>query len=314
MRRVNTVLALFLAVALAVGLMLIVVTSRGTRLPIAVGSVATKAGSSTTSVVQHRAFFLAVGASGSLGYQPMGIPGGREHATKFSYTNDLVRIEAQRGVQLNLHQIGCPGETMASMLTAIDHCFSRSDGQLKQAVDFLHAHRSDSGLVTIDLGFNDVRACLTRPTIDHVCASSGVNAVSASMARVLATLRAAAGAKVQFVGLLVNDPFLAHYLNGPNGRSDSAFTLSTMVSLNKVLSSGFQRVGIPVADIAKAYKMTDQTLTHLEGVGVIPTNVAMVCQLTWMCKKSPWGPDDHPNNAGYLVIANMVAEQLRAPL
>src|SRR5487761_2494842 len=135
----------------------------------------------------------------------MGRDGGREHATKLSYTNDLVDIEASRGVQLSLYQIGCPGETMASMLTAIDHCFPTSNGQLAQAVRFLKDHASESGLVTIDLGFNDVRKCLTRPTIDQACADQGLGGVRSSMARVLSHLRGAAGPHVQFVGLLIDD-------------------------------------------------------------------------------------------------------------
>jgi lysophospholipase L1-like esterase len=25
-----------------------------------------------------------------------------------------------------------------------------------------------------------------------------------------------------------------------------------------------------------------------------------------MCRKLPWGPDDHPNNKGYLIIAKAI--------
>jgi len=259
------------------------------------------------------AFYLAVGASGSLGYQPMGEAGGREHATKTSYTNDLVRIEAARGVQLELTQIGCPGETMVSMLSAVDHCYPVTNGQLAHAVTFLKAHSTEIGLVTIDLGFNDVRKCLTRATVDQGCIRSDLSGVKGSMAKVLSTLQAAAGPRVHFVGLLTDDPFLAHYLNGANGRIDSAFTLQTIIALNQILRANYSRAKIPVADVETAFKTKDQTLQPLPGFSNVPTNVAMVCKLTWMCKKAPWGPDDHPNGAGFLVIAGAVAAQLRAP-
>ena len=40
------------------------------------------------------------------------------------------------------------------------------------------------------------------------------------------------------------------------------------------------------------------------------TNVAAECDYTWMCTPPPWGPDDHPNNAGYAVIATEIEEKL----
>ncbi len=292
------------AVAVAVGLGLII----GLVLRFGIGhsGAETVVKSPATSKYVSGAFYLAVGASSSLGYQPMGIPGGREHATKKSYTNDLVELEAARGLNFSMLQIGCPGETSASMLTAVDHCFPTSNGQLHQAVAFLASHHSETGIVTIDLGFNDVRACLTRPTSNQSCADTGVAAVRDSMPKVLRQLKAAGGPKVRFVGLLVDDPFLAHYLHGPSGRSDAASTLGTMDQLNGVLAHDFAQAKIPVADVAFTFQSDDQKLVSLSGVGQVPTNVAVVCHLTWMCSPSPWGPDDHPNDAGYLAIAKSI--------
>jgi hypothetical protein len=39
------------------------------------------------------------------------------------------------------------------------------------------------------------------------------------------------------------------------------------------------------------------------GAGTLPHNVAMVCRLTWECTNPPRGPNQHPNQAGYAVIA-----------
>lgn len=310
-KRIATLLMVAVAVAVGLGVTLLVRSSGPTEA--VATTVKSNAGGVADTSELRPAFYLAIGASGSLGYQPMGQLGGREHATKVSYTNDLVTIEAKHGVKLSLKQIGCAGETMASMLTAIDHCYPTSNGQLSQAVSFLKAHASEVGLVTIDLGFNDVRKCLTHPKIDHVCANAGLAGVRGSMPKVLSALQAAAGPHVQFVGLLIDDPFLAHYLGGASGRPDSTFTLQTTLTLNQILSADFGQAKIPVADVETAFKTKDQTPRSLAGFGTVPTNVATVCELTWMCHKAPWGPDDHPNSAGFLVIANVVASQLTTP-
>jgi hypothetical protein len=35
--------------------------------------------------------------------------------------------------------------------------------------------------------------------------------------------------------------------------------------------------------------------------------VVRICQWTWMCAPAPLGPDIHPNQAGYGVIAHTIA-------
>jgi lysophospholipase L1-like esterase len=295
-------------VAIAVGLFLGLSARLGLGHSGAVGTTVTPSTSAAGALPSD--FYLAVGASTSLGYQPMGIKGGREHATTTGYANDLVSIEAKRAIALDLYQIGCPGETFTSMLSAIDHCYPSSDGQLAHATQFLRSHRNATGLVTIDLGFNDVRACLTRPAINQACANEGLSAVRASIPRVLSALQASSGPHVHFVGLLVDDPFLGHYLKGANGRLDAAQTLQTMNTLNEILRANYAAAKIPVADVAAVFKSDNQTLVPLTGFGSVPTNVATVCELTWICNAAPWGPDDHPNNAGHLAIAKAIVAAL----
>jgi lysophospholipase L1-like esterase len=41
-------------------------------------------------------------------------------------------------------------------------------------------------------------------------------------------------------------------------------------------------------------------------VGTIPENVEDTCEETWMCYGAPFGPDDHPNDAGYALIAQAI--------
>jgi lysophospholipase L1-like esterase len=47
-------------------------------------------------------------------------------------------------------------------------------------------------------------------------------------------------------------------------------------------------------------------LETVPNVGTIPLNVEEACELTWMCYSAPFGPDDHPNDAGYALIAQAI--------
>ncbi len=181
-------------------------------------------GASTTGV---SGFYLDVGASASLGFQPTGIVHHNGHRTDTGYANDVVAIEKAKGVVLKLRQVGCPGETAESMPGAGDHCYTLPNRQLPVALKFLHDNATAIGLVTIDLGFNDVRPCLNTASVDLTCAQSGIANVRNDLPKVLAQLQAAAGPHVHFVGIEYGDPFLAHYLKG--GASITAATQSLQV-------------------------------------------------------------------------------------
>ena len=55
-------------------------------------------------------------------------------------------------------------------------------------------------------------------------------------------------------------------------------------------------------------------MTTLKPFGSVPVDVAQICRLTWMCTPAPYGPDDHPNKAGYLLIARTIMAALPAGL
>jgi len=42
----------------------------------------------------------------------------------------------------------------------------------------------------------------------------------------------------------------------------------------------------------------------MPGIGTVPRNVALICQWTWACAAPPRRPNQHPNQAGYAVIAD----------
>ncbi len=269
------------------------------------GAILRAAGVGSTS-----GFYLVVGASSSLGFQPTGIPHHNGARTDHGYANDVLALEAAKGVDLTMRQVGCPGETVVSMLGAGDHCYTLPNRQMLAATAFLRAHASDVGVVTIDLGFNDVRPCLTTPIVDVACAEAGLAGVRADIAPVLRELRAAAGPHVHFVGVLYGDPFLADYLRRESSPAQAALTLRIMSELNATLAAAYAAHNIPSANVPGAFESDNQAPSRLPDGRVVPVDVARACALTWMCHTYPWGPDDHPDDAGYRVIAGAIVAKL----
>jgi hypothetical protein len=270
------------------------------------GSPQGASAASTPAPVTFSSYYLDIGGSSSLGIEPTGIPHHRSRTTKDGYANDVVQLEAYKGVALTLTQIGCPGETVQTILNTKvkDHCNTLPVTQLTRAFAFFQAHQGGPGLVSIDIGFNDIRPCLSPTIIDEACVNAGIAAVKVDMPRLLKDLKNAAGAHVMFVGLEYYDPFLSHYFNTDDGPGEATATLVAMNRMNAVLSSAYRSAGVAVADVPTTFQMNDSTKESIANVGLIPVNVQEACDTTWMCQPSPFGPDDHPNDEGYLLIAD----------
>lgn len=253
----------------------------------------------------------------------MGVQPGVHGYSDTGYSNDLVTIEASKGLELDLNEIGCPGEDVQSMLSIStqarirllrQRCYHSGPTQLALATSFLQAHHSDTGVVTIDLGFNNMRVCLLQTTISPACVKNNLRYVSHDLPKILADLESAAGPGVHFVGLEYSDPFLADYFNGPSGFADATETLTAMTAMNSILAQAYGNAHMAVAQVSRAFDSANTSLVTLADVGTVPENVKQVCLLTWMCAHAPYGPDDHPNNAGYMVIARAIAAVLPSSL
>ena len=255
--------------------------------------------------------YLALGGSASVGYQPT-VTSPKGAPTSQGYANDLVSFEASRGVALQLTQLGCPGETTTSMLYGGARCY-HGGTQLAEAIAFLQAHYSDQGLVTVDLGFNNVRRCLEGPAVDEACVDSALNAVQADLPTILAYLKSAAGPEVSFVGVGHYDPFLADALTGPSGVAVAQESVGVIDRLNDALKDAYSNAGIPMADVAGAFEDGGVVHQRIVGANVAVTDATYACELTWMCQAAPYGPNLHPNAAGYATIATAIEKQLRYP-
>lgn len=266
-------------------------------------------------------FLLAVGDSLAAGYQPgdgVSLPpidtvsGFRDQGYPGSYAADLATMQG-----LSLVDLGCPGETTSSMLLtpAEPLCgklyeaeFSAAS-QISAAETFLSRHRGRVGLVTLDIGANDVDHCLSASSVNTTClASADVTAIK-NLNRILTSLVAVLhhfdpGARV--AGMDYYDPFLALEFS-PGGARGDELALGSVLATNAFdaeLGATFKKYGALDVDVASAFKVDALTpLVRFDGK-TLPEDVATTCELTWMCPAvSGEAPSIHPNSAGYRVIA-----------
>lgn len=260
-------------------------------------------------------FYLDVGGSSSLGYQPTGrlTKDGQlfDAPTNRGYADDLVRLE-EGSVSLHLYRIGCPGETVATLVGEKDHCYKLPVTQMSIAQRILKAHFKEIGVVSIDIGFNDVQPCIETAVVEQECATAARQLVQEDLPTIVSELKSAAGPQVHFVGVEYGDPFLARYVMGPSEHTYATQTLSEITELNEVLSSVYAKAGVAVANGATIFSGDATTPTTMANGDVVPLNVAVVCADTYMCRPYPYGPDDHPNDAGYDAIAKEMVRVLPA--
>ncbi|HEX3794195.1 MAG TPA: SGNH/GDSL hydrolase family protein [Acidimicrobiales bacterium] len=255
-------------------------------------------------------YYLAVGGSGSIGFQPtaqrpLGQP------TDAGYANDLLKTEAARWSNLKLLQIGCPGETTADALLGSGPCHYALGSQLATAVWMLRLHTS-TVLITVDLGFNDIVPCLERHQVDEPCVDRALTQVHTQLLATLTLLKTVAGPNARIVGVDHYDPYLSAYRDGPSGQTFARSTLDVISRLDDTMQDDYAAAGIPMADVASAFHMDDVTPTPLPDGEVVPRNVAEVCDLTWKCAPRPLGPNPHPDDEGYRAIAEAISDTLGA--
>jgi hypothetical protein len=255
--------------------------------------------------VKLTAFYLDFGGSESLGFQPTGISGHNGERTNTGYANDLLLREGLKGVALTLQQVGCPGDTVQSVLntTKADACYHPPTTQLTTSIQYLKNHPTGQGLVTVDIGSNNIRPCLEADPVNQACVATALAAVQVDLPKILTQLKAAASPTTHFVGLEYSDPFLGYYIKGPGGPARAAATLVAVDQFDTLLGKIYTQHGITTAAVPTYFDMNVATPTTVDNVGTLPLNVEQACQLSWFCYGTPFGPDDHPSNAGYSMIA-----------
>jgi len=290
MRRIATIAVLASAVALAVG---------ATAAP----ALAAPAGHGQGHGPRY---YLALGDSLSVGIQPDA--SGANMPTDEGYPDQLASMLDRRGQDLRLVKLGCSGETTVTFINGGICSYPGFGGtQLAAAAQFLRHHRGEVGLVTIDIGANDLNPCIALGDAAQIqsCLTALIPQVVANLTVIMSGLRQAGGSRVEIIGMRYYDPELADWLTGPAGQALARASVSLLDTYNGYLSGVYRQFGADVADVFTAFETTDFTdQVTLPGLGTLPRNVATICQLTWECVPPPQGPNEHANAAGYHVIAD----------
>lgn len=250
-------------------------------------------------------YYLALGDSLSRGVQPNAA--GASVETPFGYPNLVYAGLRRDHPALELVQLGCPRETTKTMIHG-GTCRYAGGSQLAAAVAFLRAHHDHMFLVTIDVGANDPERCGSQPSLSKLASCIGQTPdTAANLASILASLRAAAGPGVPIVGMNYYLPVLAEWREGGLGQQVARLSVRLAVTYNSLLVAAYAWTGVAVADVFNAFDTTNfgDPMT-VPGIGTLPRNVALICTWTWQCASSPRGPNQHPNPAGYQVIADAV--------
>lgn len=268
------------------------------------------AGSAARSGGDARSWYLALGDSLSVGFQP------NRGETSLGYVDDLWRSMRPEMPGLALRKAGCPGETSASMITGKKSlCRYAGGSQLNAATAFLAANPGEVAFITIDLGANDlINRCFDDDTglIGKQCTTELLPRLQERLTQIVDALRAAAGPDVPIVAMNYYDPFLGFWGLVPGGKALARANQQSWVLFNEGIETAYRGAGASIANVAKTFQTDDFTLVTVPGRGRIPLNVSVVCRWTWFCSPRYAG-DPHPTTTGYDRIARTF-ERTLAPL
>ena len=248
-------------------------------------------------------YYLALGDSLAQGVQPD--TAGHSVRTGQGYPDQLYTALRRHQPGLRLVKLGCPGETTVTMIDGGICSYPGGRTQLAAAVRFLRGHQGRVSLITLDIGANDPQSCITATSAWTFvsCAALSIPRSAANLQAILARLRAA-GPRVRIVAMDYYLPALAQWRHGLPGQLLARAGELATAGYNALLTRVYQKSGVPVADVSGAFHTADfSPRVSVPGFGWLPRNVAAICQWTWECAPPPRGPNEHPNQAGYRVIA-----------
>jgi lysophospholipase L1-like esterase len=255
-------------------------------------------------------YYLALGDSLSQGVQPNAA--GTAVETAQGYPDQVYKALTTAHPGLQLVHLGCPGETTVTMMNG-GICRYQGGSQLAAAVAFLHAHRGHVLLITIDIGANDPEDCIGPNVLTAAaCLGTGLPAAVHNLATILAALGTAAGPSTPVTGLNYFLPALAEWRHGLTGEAEAWAIEEATASYDSQLDHVYAQAGAQVANVFSAFDTGDfTTQLTVPGDGTLPRNVALICEWTWECAAPPRGPNQHPNEAGYQVIARTILQASR---
>jgi GDSL-like Lipase/Acylhydrolase len=279
-------------------------------------------------------YYLALGDSWSMGFQPEDNGDSPIGVGSTGYTGYLAKK-----AHLQQENFACAGATSDSILTFVG-CSSpfgpaaNIDGvtyptttQEQAAVAFIAANPGQVGLVTISIGGNDLRACVSAADPTTCVLDDAIPAIQTNLTALVAdinsALTAAGDSSAQVIGLTTLDTVLGQYVN-PGGSSAQALAELSVEAFDvfNPLEQGiytanpngsFVNVTTALYKTATMGMSTPLTTTVKDNpYGVIPAAVAELCKLTYVCVGTDFATNGHPNNKGYtfygkLIVADYLA-------
>lgn len=269
------------------------------------------AGAHRTRAHDRPLYYVSLGDSYAIGYQPSPSPGA---------TPGYTALVAHK-THMALANFGCAGATATSILRAVG-CEAIAAGQgaesyphLTQAAaaeQFIRHHKGEIGLITVSIGGNNVTHCAeVKGPIS--CVLSAIPAVQKHVTILARQLRRAAGPTVPIVGLTYPDVILGTWVYPPSHPDPSLATLSVTVFkhlLNPTLKKAYRAAGgrfVNVTRQAGGYVPLGQKASF-PPYGSVPVAVGRVCTLTWYCTRG----NIHATTAGYALIGKAIVARYRA--
>jgi lysophospholipase L1-like esterase len=273
---------------------------------------ATAAARAARATASGPTYYVSLGDSYSVGYQPgIGATPG--------YT-----VYVANHTDLKLVNFGCGGATTTSILDSVGcpdvlpHTTGGvtypSTTQIAAAEAFLTAHRGHVGLITVSIGGNDVTACATQGN-PLTCVAAAAKGITTNVTALAGDLRTAAGPKVPIIGLTYPDVILGGYVYPKNPPAPSVVTLAKAsvvafkLLINPALSKAYGTASGSFVDFTKAtgaYTSLSRTV-KTKPYGTIPVPVATVCALTWFCAQG----NIHARTPGYTLEGKLIVAQFR---
>jgi lysophospholipase L1-like esterase len=249
-------------------------------------------------------YYLSLGDSLAAGVQPDA--DGASRPTDRGYADQLYAVLHRSAPGLRLVKLGCSGETSWTMIRG-GICPYPGGSQLADARQFLRAHRGHVALITIDIGANDPNSCYLHARLSRLpsCMAARLRLTVTDLSMILSGLRAAGGPAVQLAGMNYYVPELAQWRDGRRTGQELAVLIERLVSgYNILLSREYAAYGARTADVFAAFHSADFAgRVSQPGGRTLPRSVAAICRLTWACAAAPRGPNEHPNDLGYALIA-----------
>jgi lysophospholipase L1-like esterase len=277
-------------------------------------------GAAATRVKPPLPYYLSLGDSYSVGYQP-GI----------GATAGYTAVVAKKH-KLQLENFGCGGATSSSILTAVG-CLESGYGpvaatdavpyptttQEQAAIDFIEnpSNAGKVGLVTVSIGGNDITGCLgagdTTAITDCVVANAAT--VKTNVTTLGTDLRSALDASgdstATIVGLTYPDVVLGEWVN-PGGSGGQGLANLSLTAFKDIINPDLDSAYTSAAVGGVFVDITNDTgaygsMTHLVTLapyGKIPGPVAKVCELTYFCTLQ----NIHANTTGYDLIGKFAAK------